>query len=339
MKPKTMILMIVAVGCGLGASYMTSRLLAERGSAPEEQEKTMVLVARKNLETGMTVKNPQDMFLEKVYIKGEEPKSAILKFEDVKGKVLKHGLREGDWVSMADLLSDKESALQYLLPKDHFAIGLRVNIESIAGGFASLPLSRVDVYSTVRRADDKGSFCKLLLQNVLVLAADQSMDRNDKSQAMPATVVTVALKREDILRVNLAKEFGPLSLVLRGFNDNQKVDSLKATFEDVVNGAGKNTDVDETAESPTVPKVAVQPPMPPTQPVAPPPPPEPKTHTYVVTLINGDRQEQVEFTLDEQNEVLSSRLLQRSEPPRPEQPAANPPAAPKAAPDQGAANP
>src|SRR5438309_2345178 len=30
MKPKTMILMVVAVVCGLGASYMTSRLLAER---------------------------------------------------------------------------------------------------------------------------------------------------------------------------------------------------------------------------------------------------------------------------------------------------------------------
>ena len=32
MKPKTLILMVVAVTCGLGASYMTSRLLAERGN-------------------------------------------------------------------------------------------------------------------------------------------------------------------------------------------------------------------------------------------------------------------------------------------------------------------
>ncbi len=33
MKPKTMILMVVAVVCGLGASYMTSRLLADRSRA------------------------------------------------------------------------------------------------------------------------------------------------------------------------------------------------------------------------------------------------------------------------------------------------------------------
>ena len=32
MKSKTMILMAVAIGCGLVASYMTSRVIAERGS-------------------------------------------------------------------------------------------------------------------------------------------------------------------------------------------------------------------------------------------------------------------------------------------------------------------
>ena len=48
MKPKTMILMVVAIVCGLGASYMTSRLLAERGEAPAaEQKKVTVLVAKK----------------------------------------------------------------------------------------------------------------------------------------------------------------------------------------------------------------------------------------------------------------------------------------------------
>ena len=34
MKPKTMILMVVAVVCGLAASYMTSRLLADKAPPP-----------------------------------------------------------------------------------------------------------------------------------------------------------------------------------------------------------------------------------------------------------------------------------------------------------------
>ena len=40
------------------------------------------------------------------------------------------------------------------LPQGFRAVGTRVNMESIAGGFASLPLSRVDVIHTVRRGGD-----------------------------------------------------------------------------------------------------------------------------------------------------------------------------------------
>ena len=44
MKPKTMVLILAAVACGLGASFMTSRLLSERQS---DEEKVDVLVAKK----------------------------------------------------------------------------------------------------------------------------------------------------------------------------------------------------------------------------------------------------------------------------------------------------
>jgi hypothetical protein len=45
-ETKTLILMVVAIGCGLVASYMTGRLLPERGvGAPADQPKVVVLVA------------------------------------------------------------------------------------------------------------------------------------------------------------------------------------------------------------------------------------------------------------------------------------------------------
>ena len=43
MKPKTMMLMVVAIGCGLGASYMTSRLLAERNNQTQAEATVKVL--------------------------------------------------------------------------------------------------------------------------------------------------------------------------------------------------------------------------------------------------------------------------------------------------------
>ena len=46
MKPKTMILMVVAVACGLAASFMTSRYLAGQNRQPAaDEEKVKVLVA------------------------------------------------------------------------------------------------------------------------------------------------------------------------------------------------------------------------------------------------------------------------------------------------------
>jgi Flp pilus assembly protein CpaB len=307
MKPKTMILMVVAVGCGLGASYMTSRLLAERGNSTEEQEKVVILVARKNLDTGATIKDPTEMFAEKAIPRGDEPKSAVSRFDEVKGRVLKHTLREGDFVSGNDLLSDKESWIAYSLPKGHMAMGIRVNMEGIAGGFASLPLSRVDVIATIR---DKG-FSQVLLQNVLVLAADQQTVRDEGKGAMPAAVVTVALTPEQILKASLAKEFGPLSLVLRKFNDNKVIDNehTKVTLENILNNT-RHSDT-ETQQKSDVPQVAVKQPEAPKveQPkveVA-----APKTHTHIITILNAERQEQWEFTLDEDDQVVGQRLLPR----------------------------
>ncbi len=236
MKPKTLVLMVVAVTCGLGASYMTSRLLADRHT--DDAEKVAVLVAKRTVNNGETIKVPPDLFEEKLYVKGEEPRDAIAKLEDLKGRVLKKALRQGDFIRADDLLDsrDPQSAFSYNLPQGYRAIGQRVNIESIAGGFASLPLSRVDVILTVRRGDDKSSFAQIILQNVLVLAADAKTARDEGGNAMPATTVTFALSPKDAMTLTLSREVGTLSLMLRKFNDNEKSTTEKLTMADVKNG-------------------------------------------------------------------------------------------------------
>lgn len=339
MKPKTMILLMLAIGCGLGASYMTSRLLAER-EVPEE-EKVTLLVARKDMPTGTSVMNPTDMFVPKEFTVGQEPKGAITTFDQLKGRVLKQALREGDHIRPEDLMNDKDAWMSYLLPKGYRAIGLRVNIEDIAGGFASLPLSRVDIISTIRRGNDKDSYSQTLLQNVLVLAADQTIHADTNKGAMPATTVTVALTPEEAQKVTLARQMGTLSLALRSFEDRQKVEVAKTTVEGLLGGANKS---DETMEFPSLPVVPDVPPEPKkTEEPAAPMPEAPKFRTHVVTVINGSRQELIEYRLDENDRVISSRVVQRegeiTPPPRVDTPPAvtppangelpgNPPAAP-----------
>jgi hypothetical protein len=143
---------------------------------------------------------------------------------------------------------------------------------------------------------------------------------------MPAAVVTVALTPVEILKVTLAKEYGPMTLVLRKFNDNQIIDSqsVKMTLENIVSGKGHG----DTQEKSDVPEVVKKDPPKVDPPKVDPVPPVvvAKTHTHIVTILNAERQEQWEFTLDENEEVVGQRLLGRDTPRSTE--AVQPPAAP-----------
>jgi len=324
MKPKTMILMGVAITCGLGASYMTSRLLAERQGG--EPEKVAVLVAKKGLGMGETIKLPEELFETKEFLRGQEPHGALDNAEALKNRVLKRSLRAGDFVTTDDLFGDKENGgLFTMLPSGYRAIGIRVNSEEIAGGFASLPMSRVDIISTVRRSDDKSSYAQVLLEDVLVVAADTQTHRDEQGRAMPANVVTVAVKPEDALKLRLAQSMGPLSLVLRKFQDPSKAGESVITAEQIKMGQKRETE--EVVEAPPVvakqepkveqPKVEVKAPV-----VA---KAEPQGKRHVLVIREGEHTKQTEYLLDDRNEVVAPEVT-RSElsPPRPERGPATP---------------
>jgi Flp pilus assembly protein CpaB len=205
MKSKTMILMGLAVACGLGASYMTSRLLAERSSADEEKVK--IVVAKKNLNIGQRIAKPDELFEYKEVSRDAVPPDAITDMETLKDKSLKQPRNLGEAITPASLRGKGE---QLPVPEHHVAMGLKVNLEGQASGFASLPGSRVNVFQTVIKGK---AYSQLLLSDVLVLAADINVDSKGEL-ASPAQVVTFALKLEDALKISLAKELGSLSLAL-----------------------------------------------------------------------------------------------------------------------------
>jgi pilus assembly protein CpaB len=214
MKPKAYIFAGLAIVCGLGASYMTSRLLAERGS--DDPERVEILVAKRNLNFGERIVKPEEMFELKAVTKENEPPEAIKDFDAVKGKMMRSMRNKGDHITPANLY-DKDLLD---IPEGHYAVGLPVNLATTASGLASLPGSRVNLILTVRGSgsDPRSSSARVLLQNVLVLAADARTNREGEMVA-PASVVTFALNQKDALAVSLAKELGTLSLSLRRLND------------------------------------------------------------------------------------------------------------------------
>jgi len=214
--------MVVAIVCGLGASYMTSRLLAERddGSkqeAPQEIPKVKILVAKTNLDHGAAIKNPQEMFVEKTIPQEGAPKDALTDVKLLKGKFLKRQLRKDDHITSEDLVDEKTSLLANL-PDGYRGVGVQVTNDGTASGFASLPGSKVDILWTIKR-NDSNSFVKILIADVLVLAADTKNTADQEGKAMPASIVTLALKQVDAMKIDLAKRHGTLTFVVRRLGD------------------------------------------------------------------------------------------------------------------------
>ena len=104
------------------------------------------------------------------------------------------------------------------------AMAIGVSVESAAGGFI-LPGDRVDVLVTVELQDDgEGGgqtrhSSSVVLQNVKVLAVDQSTRADDDQQAVVGATATLEVSPRDSEALAQARAAGSLSLVLRSYAD------------------------------------------------------------------------------------------------------------------------
>ena len=238
MKPKTMALMIVAVGCGLAASYMTSKLLAERREQPPQEEKIKLLVAKTRVPKNTVLKEPEKFFEVRERAKTEEPKEKYFtEFAQLKDKRLKKELKADVHVTPDDLQDRTTTTLD--VPPGYGGFGLRVNAASLAGGYV-WPGDKVDIILTQRATKVTA---RTVLKDVLVLAVGDKTTREptEGGGALQANTVSVALLPEDAAKVRVAETLGELSLWLHGSDEDVK-HSAKVITEDDILRAGQGGD-------------------------------------------------------------------------------------------------
>jgi pilus assembly protein CpaB len=216
MKSKTVILMVVAVVCGLAASYMTSRLLADRN------EKVKILVAKRKLGPWTQIKNPDEMFELDERPKSDVPKNAIMRPESIKDHVTVKTIEVGEVVVSDNLMDKKQGSLDVQIPPGKRAVAVRTTQEIASGGFV-LPGSHVDILHTIKKGD-KDPECRVILQNILVRAVDQQMIKpEDRAGFVPATV-TLEVTPEQAVILGKIKDVGSITLSLRPFGDDKVVE-------------------------------------------------------------------------------------------------------------------
>jgi Flp pilus assembly protein CpaB len=305
MKPKNMILLFVAIGCGLAASYLTSQLLANR----DKQVATVkVLVAKKRIPSYTLIKDPETLFVEKELPENVAPKKAITNFVEAKDKRTNKVLSEEGFLLSDDLADAKTEGLAVQMGPGERAIAVKVNAEKSVAGFV-LPGSRVDVVATLP-GDQGAKESKIILQNMLVLAVDNKDSKEDQTKNVIGQTVTLSAKTEEALRLTLAQSTGELSLILRSFGDRdiatyKKISSKDLDVPVVTNTADPKEDEAGPARAgaPLVPVLPVIKATPEEKAEEKTPvvhePPAKKITTHVISIQSGENLQKAIFTREE----------------------------------------
>lgn len=220
MKAKTMVLMGVAIVCGLAASYMTSRLINERDATVK------VLTAKTDLKQWTPVREPAALFEEKDVPRNQVPPTYIQPnaIGEMKNRPLIKNVKEGQVITWEDLQKDR-FGLEFEMPAGKRAFAIEASARTAVAGFV-LPGSHVDLILVKR---GQGGDAEYVLEDVLVRAIDLTERRPPDVPGLVPSTVTVEITPAEVLKLSKVVTQGQLMLSLRPFDDRSKsADALAA---------------------------------------------------------------------------------------------------------------
>jgi pilus assembly protein CpaB len=222
-KQKNIILMVVAVGCGLVAAFLTSQM---SGGPAKEVPLVDVIVATKELPPGtkFTKDSLKDQVKKKKIQPTEIPQNAIQAEDELVDKQLIRTLRADDYVGQGDLGTYK----QLDPPSGKDLITIRLQVDKVTPFVKSG--SRIDLIGTGigRNGIVKGM---VLIPYMLVMAVDlETAPPNGVGAGrMNIQVITLAASPEESLLIRLAETANvQLSFILKSDNSS---DSSKGPWD------------------------------------------------------------------------------------------------------------
>jgi Flp pilus assembly protein CpaB len=207
MKQKNLILMVVAVGCGLVAAFLTTQI-----NAKPKIEQVEVWVAKKDLPVGTTLteKELHNYAMKKPIAKQALPASFVVDEKELIDKrITRPFTKEEPFVPSA---LAKHGVIT--LPEGKDMASLPMNVTNGVAGFVG-PGSKVDVLATVKLGNKLEAFP--LLIDMLVLAVDTHTSYDNQKGVFPnMSTVSFAVTQEEALLLQLAQRRDcHLSLLLR----------------------------------------------------------------------------------------------------------------------------
>jgi len=234
MRRRLVLVLVVASAIGLLASAMVYRVL--QSVAAQQESTEPIVVAAVNMTLAETI-TPQHVKL-MPWPKAAIPSGAVRTLAEAEGRVVRSSIVAGEPLlegKLAPQLAGKGGIMPMLVPEGLRAVTFKVDDAIKESGFV-LPNSRVDVL--VSMAKEPGSqerISKVILQDVQVLAAGQTVELRDNKPVTVSTV-TVALSPPQAERLALAQSEGRLTLAMRNLRDNRVVETSGATAATLLQG-------------------------------------------------------------------------------------------------------
>lgn len=347
MRPKTLILFFVAIGCGLVASIGVSQYMEkarENSVAPLETMKIYVACTEINIGEKLDEKNIK---LEE-WPKDRVPEGAISELKDLEDKYPRARMYTGEPILVAKLTDTVHGDTSQTIPEGFRVVAVKVDAETGLGGLIR-PGDRVDVMVFLRKSSEvPETKTQTILRDVNVFAVDAETERAvDKGtgQAREVRNVSLLVKPNQAESIMLAKELGVMSLTLRRPNDTNDEASEGQTVQSLLGSeadrAGDRRPDSAIAGDPALRSwlnnAATQLVAPPVEPIVIPEPPvaeEPPKFVMKIRTSNGDREYRWK-ELDGEPIEMEARLPSQAPPaasPVPTQPVAYPAAPPMATP-------
>ena len=256
---------------GLLTSFLVYRAVTRM--APSGQEMETVVVAAVNMEVGETVTSKHAKLSS--WPQADVPAGAFTSLPEAEGWVARGSIVVGEPLLKAKLL-DPELAgrgglLPMLVPEGLRGVTIKVGRAVQESGFVH-PNSHVDVVVSIAKgANARDRIAKVVLQNVLVLAAGQTVEMHN-NKPVKVTTVTLALTPTQVERLALAQTEGRLMLATRNLHDDQVIRTTGATRRSLLGH--------EPSKAPKKARV----PLPP-----------PKLTTHGVSVLRGGRETDYKF--------------------------------------------
>ena len=237
MNTQRLVVLGLALVAAAGAAFMVRSMLG--GGTPPVEAKPQpapiamseVLVADANLTPGQKLLAEQvrwekwpsaavdDSFITHSEARSEE--------EAVKGVVVRSPILANQPITNTAIVhADAAGFMAAMLAPGMRAVSIIVSAESGAGGFV-LPNDRIDVIQTLKINDS--AISRTVLENVRVLAVDQTFRQEKDTKTVIAKTATVEVTPEQAELLNSAQGGGQLSLALRPLGDAGEVANVSGT--------------------------------------------------------------------------------------------------------------